>query len=123
MPHIEPTAPFGTDGWEFHKRVGDFHIFKTTHHTQLTRGHAHTDGSSQVDMGCSDVVVLPGGEVYGCKPVGYQSAYKREMVALPLAVYYTEAGTTIHVDCKGAITSVNKGGQRGTMGELGKHIT
>ena len=55
---------------------------------------------------------MPGGLVYGCKPVGYQSAYKGEMVALYLAAYYAEAGTTIHVDCKGVITSVLKGGCR-----------
>ena len=44
------------------------------------------------------------------------------MVALFLAAYYSEAGATIHIDCKGVITSVLKGGKRVVMGELVKHI-
>ena len=122
MPHIEPPTPSAKDGWEYHEGVGDFHIFKTTHQTQIQAGHAYTDGSFQIDMGCSGVVVLPGGMVYGCKLVGHQLAYKGEMAALFLVAHYSEAGTTIHVDCKGVISSVMKGGKRVVMGELVKQI-
>ena len=122
MPHIEPFEPVGKDGWVFHEKLDDFYIFKAAHTTNIRPGHAFTDGSYHSEFGCSGVVVLPGGLVYGCKPVGYQSAYKGETVALYLAAYYAEAGTTIHVDCKGVITSVTKGGSRVVLGEMVQRI-
>ena len=114
--------PSGKDGWVYHETLDDFHVFKASHTTNIRPEHAFTDGSYHSEFGCSGVVVLPGGLVYGCKPVGYQSAYKGEMVALYLAAYYAESGTTIHVDCKGVITSVLKGGCRVVLGELVKKI-
>ena len=56
--------------------------------------------------------------VFGCKLVGHQTAFKEEMVALFLAAYYAPEGTTIYLDRKGVITSVNKGGKRAIMGDM-----
>ena len=70
MPRIEPFEPVGKDGWVFHEKLDDFHVFKMAHTTNIRPEHAFTDGSYHSDFGCSGVVVVPGGLVYGCKPVG-----------------------------------------------------
>ena len=122
MPHVEVEHPKGKNWWVFHEVLDEFHVFKAKHTTNIRPEQAFTDGSLHSEIGCSGVVLLPGGLVYGCKPVGYQSAYKGEMCALYLAAYYADAGTTIHIDCKGVITSVLRGGCRVVLGELVKMI-
>ena len=46
----------------------------------------------------------------GASQWAFKQLSKGEMVALLLAAYYAPEGTAIYVDCKGVITSVNKGG-------------
>ena len=40
------------------------------------------------------------------------------MVAVYLAAHYAPPGTIVHIDCKGVITSVQKGGPRVILGEM-----
>ena len=75
-----------------------------------------TDGSYHPEFGCSSVAIV-NGMAYACKPQGYPSPYKGEMIAMFLAAYYATHGSTINCDCKGVISAVQNQPVRVTLGK------